>query len=280
MKILFIWLVLIFSGSRHEIPAKGLLVDLNADKGIVTAENNRVESWKNSVEKSPVDLFVKRDEGRKVPGSGRPALKENLAEINGHNTVLFLKQELLNKHESACDSLITGKGWTWITVLKPLTQSGELKDVNSFFGTLRNGGRYEGFWAGFTDDNRLWSGGRNGITFGRWDENNPLTIVPTPLDTTRYYLLAGRMAAGTGTVSVDIFVNDLVNPAVSGSFIVNPLANSSMLAIGQERDAIEHPGVESFNGEIARFLLYDRPLTASEMRKAGKQLMKQYALKR
>ena len=30
--------------------------------------------------------------------------------------------------------------------------------------------------------------------------------------------------------------------------------NSSRMAIGQERDAIEHPGKESFDGEIARFL--------------------------
>jgi len=46
----------------------------------------------------------------------------------------------------------------------------------------------------------------------------------------------------------------------------NPKADASKLAIGQERDAIQHPGKESFDGEIARFLLWDRPLTDAELK--------------
>ena len=48
-----------------------------------------------------------------------------------------------------------------------------LKDVNSFFGNLKNGGNYEGIWGNVTDDNRLWIGSRNGVTFGRWDGTTP-----------------------------------------------------------------------------------------------------------
>jgi hypothetical protein len=47
---------------------------------------------------------------------------------------------------------------------------------------------------------------------------------------------------------------------------VNPLADASKLAVGQERDAIQHPGKESFDGEIARFLLWNRPLTDAELK--------------
>lgn len=279
MKIFSAFLFLFFFAKPAKIPVKGLILDLDANNGITVAENNKVESWRNNISPSYLDIFKKRDEGRKTAGSGRPLLKENVRAINGNNTIVFLKQELLNEDTSACDSLIRGKGFTWITVLRPYTQVGLLPDVNSFLGSLKNGGNYEGFWAGFTDDNRLWAGGRNGLTFGRWDINNPLIVTEKPLDTTRYYLLACRMSAGTGTVDIEIFVNDLSRAEVTGSFIVNPSADGSKLAIGQERDAIEHPGVESFNGEMTRLLLYDRPLTDTEMKKAGKFLSKYYSIK-
>lgn len=258
---------------------RGLILDLNADHGVQTSESNKIESWDNAVPNALMKTFVKRDEGRKVPGSGRPALKEKVKDLNGHNSVVFYKQELLNMSEEGCDKLITGNGFTWIGVIKPYTQVGQLADVNSFFGSLRNGGNYEGFWAGFTDDNRFWSGARSGITFGRWDVNNPLIVTKESLDTTQYYLLAGRMGAGTDTVLIELFVNDLNHPAASGPFPVNPNANGSMLSIGQERDAIQHPGVESFNGEIARLLMFDRPLTDAEMKQLFRQFKKQYGLK-
>lgn len=60
---------------------------------------------------------------------------------------------------------------------------------------------------------------------------------------------------------------------------VNTSANSSKLSIGQERDAINHPGVESFDGEIARFLLYERPLSKNEMNSVIKYLIDSYNIK-
>jgi hypothetical protein len=103
-------------------------------------------------------------------------------------------------------------------------------------------------------------------------------VTSKPLDTTRYYLLAGRMGAGTDTVQIELFVNDLEQPAASGPFPVNLKANGSMLSIGQERDAIQHPGVESFNGEIARMLMFDRPLTQKELKQLFRKLGKYYGL--
>ena len=35
--------------------------------------------------------------------------------------------------------------------------------------------------------------------------------------------------------------------------------------MGQERDAIPHPSQESVDGEIARFLIWDRPLGEDEL---------------
>ena len=56
-----------------------------------------------------------------------------------------------------------------------------LKNVNSFFGNLRNGGKYEGFWGGFTDDNRFLGRRRDGIGGGRWNKHNPLIVAEQPL---------------------------------------------------------------------------------------------------
>ena len=126
-------------------------------------------------------------------------------------------------------------------------------------------------------DNRVWIGCRNGISFGRWDHNNPMVLAPTPLKQKQYYVVAGRMGAGVREVQIEAFVNS-PTPAASKPFPVNPQANSSKLAIGQERDATGHPGKESFDGEISRFLLYERPLTNDELRHTLEILKKRYAI--
>src|SRR5690606_7674888 len=234
---------------------KGLILDLDADRGVIHNPDMRGEKWMNQVKTFPVQVFEKTDEGRPVKGSGMPALKRNIPQLNGHNAVVFKQQELLARDEDAFDHLITGSGYTWFCVLKAGTQPGELKDENSFFGNLRNGGNYEGFWGGLTDDNRVWMGSRNGITFGRWDHNNPRVLSEQRLNQEDYYVLMGRMEAGTGKVMLSLYINDARNPVTTHPYPVNPAADASKLAIGQERDAVEHPGVESFVGEIARFLL-------------------------
>ncbi len=79
------------------------------------------------------------------------------------------------------------------------------------------------------------------------------------------------------TAVVELFVNDPDKPVNSVQFPVNPKANPSRMAIGQERDAIEHPGYESFDGEIARFLIWERPLKMEEITKLVDQLKERYA---
>ncbi len=277
------WIVLLLTCSviageaENGLIRNGLILDLNADKGIEIEDDNRVVKWTNQVSSFAARDFVKQDKGRKKPGSGRPTLRKSVAAIGGHDTVVFKRQELVNFHEDAFDHLITGSGYTWLAVMCVHEQIVQLKDVNSFLGNLRNGGNYEGIWGNVTDDKRLWIGSRNGITFGRWDRNNPMVLAPEPIKQNKYYVLAGRMGAGRGTVQIEAFVNCHKSVAAK-SFPVNPQANASKLAVGQERDATNHPGRESFDGEIARLLIYERPLTDEELKRTIRYLKKEYRI--
>jgi hypothetical protein len=89
---------------------------------------------------------------------------------------------------------------------------------------------------------------------GLWNENNPHVLASKLLKKSEYYLVIGRVGAGTDEVNLELFIN-LTQPVATGAFPVNPNANPSKMANGQERDATNHPGVESFDGGIARFLI-------------------------
>ncbi len=260
------------------IAQKGLLLDLDAAKGVTIEGGDKVASWANQAPGKTARVFVKRDKGRKKKGSGRPTLKKEVKALSGKATLDFRQQELVCMDEDAFDHLTQGKGYTWITVMAVHKQRVGLKDVNSFFGNLRNAAKYEGLWGCLRDDNTLWTGARNGLTFGRFDKNNPLILGPK-LEVGKYYIIAGRMQAGTGTVKSELFVNS-AKPVATGQFPVKADVNPSRMAIGQERDAIEHPGKESFDGEIARFLMYQRPLSDQELREAIRHLSLHYGLKK
>lgn len=268
----------VLAQSNPALISKGLIVDLNADSAVTTDAGNRVEKWMNQVSSFPVRIFEKTDGGRSIKNSGMPLLRKNVLQLNRHNTIVFEQQELLAADEDAFDHLTTGSGYTWFCIVKAGKQAGELPGVNTIFGNLRNGGHYEGFWAGLTDNNQVWMGSRNGITFGRWDANNPQVLSLQQLDRQQYYLLMGQMEAGTGLVTLSLYINRADTPVATLPYPVNIKANASKLAIGQERDAIEHPGRESFIGEIARFLLYDRPLSKQELKKNARLLQTYYKL--
>lgn len=85
------------------------------------------------------------------------------------------------------------------------------------------------------------------------------------------------MGKGTGTVTIDLFVNSS-GPVASSPFPVNVNANPSKLAIGTERDATNHPGSESFDGELARVLIYERPLDRTEITRVLDYLRGHYGI--
>lgn len=261
---------------KTQLPPDGLILDLDAAKGVVLEDGDRVASWENQAPAHPGMVFVKRDEGRKEAGSGRPTLRKNATGKDGKPSVVFLQQELVCMDEDAFDALTTGKGHTWIAVISVHDQRVGVKDVNSFFGNLRNGGKYEGVWGCTDDDNTVWWGTRNGRSFGRFDENNPKVSGPI-LAKGAFHIVAGSMEAGTGEVKLSLFVGSSTAVA-SGVFPVDPAANPSRMAIGQERDAIEHPGTESFDGEIARFLIWERPLGRQELAGAIGHLAGEYGV--
>lgn len=238
------------------IPNAGEILDLDADHG-VEVEGSKVIAWRNRIAWRARDFKPTREDGK-------PALRKDVPALKGHSVIVFEKQELVNDDEDAFDHLTTGTGYTWITVLAPHKQRPQLQDVNSFFGNLRNGQNFEGFWAGFNDDNSVWIGSRNSTSFGRWDKNNPKVQGPK-LEENRFYIIAGRMSAGTGEAEIELFVNN-AEALAKQPFPVNVVANASKMAIGQERDAREHPGRESFVGEIARMLMWERPLSNEELK--------------
>ena len=242
-----------------EIPSAGLMVDLDAAKGVKVDAQGLVTAWQSQAGPAAARDFVGQPKGRADATSGLPSV------VAGSTPALsFRQQELVCHDEAAFDGLIRGDGCTWVTVLKVYPQRVGLKDVNSFFGNLRNGQKYEGLWGCLDDDNTVWWGARNGLTFGRFDVNNPKLTGPK-LAEGRFHVLAGRLGAGQGEVLAEFFVNDL-KACATARFPINPKADASKLAIGQERDAIQHPGKESFDGEIARFLLWNRPLTDAELK--------------
>jgi hypothetical protein len=258
-------LLLVGCNAGPTLITDGLILDLDADKDVTLEESNMVTNWQNQVTGFAAQDFSQRDKGRDIPGSGRPTLKENVAELGGHNSLIFREDELINMNGDAFDHLITGSGYTWFAVMSAYAQVGKLKDVSVFFGNLNcdDDRLCDGFWAGFEDDMDLWTGPRNGITFGRYNADNPKLMGPR-FEEDKYYVVAGRLTAGTGTVITDVFVDSPV-PYASVEFPVNPDADASVMAIGTERDAWQHPGQESFDGELARVLMYERALSNDEM---------------
>ena len=275
---------LVWAARKERFPAglpvkNGLLVDMDADKGVFLDDSLKVMKWENQAGFTRAGFFEKRDSGRLTVGSGCPRLRRRVNEINGHNSIVFEEQELLNQEEETFDHLTTGSGYTFFCILSPFKQRGKLKDVNSFLGNLRNGGNYEGFWAGLSDDNHFWTAPRNGITIGRWDNNNPYLRSSAALKENNFVLLMGKMDAGSDSANIYLMINQWNEHTAQFRVKVNIKANPSKLSIGQERDAVQHPGFESFDGEIARLLLFERPLTEKEMKAVIKHLISSYHIK-
>ena len=96
--IIPVTLLFLSVGYAQELILADLVLDLNADTGLVIEDGNRVTSWANQApHPKPIDFRV-TEEGRTKTivsqtelGTGRPTLLKNVREINGHASLSFRK---------------------------------------------------------------------------------------------------------------------------------------------------------------------------------------------
>jgi hypothetical protein len=266
----------------------GLILDLDSQQDVETNDSCQVTLWVNQVKNFVAQEFVPSSIGRENPTNGLPTYLSPEQSTGIRPTIQFRRQELVNFNENAFGYLIKGSGYTWFSVMAVYDQTSPTSNTHAFFGNLRNthayneqgtGGHFEGFWGVVHDDRHVFAGTRNGIEFERNGPNNPEVLSRTVLNKNQLYLVAGRMESGTGTgtVKLEVFVN---NPVAENSATVpiNLNAKPSRMAVGQERDATNHPGDESFDGELARLLIYDRPLDDDELRSMMDKLIEYYQI--
>jgi hypothetical protein len=275
--------------------SKGLVLDLNADKGLTIEEDSMVTTWTNQAPRPKAVDFKITEEGRtktiisqEEPGTGRPILLKNSSEINGHNSLVFTEDELINDNDEAFHGMMTGGGYTWFAIIKPYEQRGPGKInsgyPNAFFGCLRNSGppqketgQYAGFWGSFYPDGRVYMGSRNGLNEKVRDGVNTPEVEGPPPAINKWHIIMGRQGSGKGIVQLELFVNDPSDVVNSSDFPVGDVEPSRM-AIGTERNAINHQGKESFDGEIARLLMFERPLSNEEMLEIRNHLVNVYGI--
>lgn len=209
------------------------------------------------------------------------------------------------------DHLTQGAGYTWVAVIKPYVQKSLITnqgngglDVNAFFGNLRNDGGgacdWCGLWGGISGSsdrrNFFWAGTRGDDQFSSAApfENQPYSsnrsghyrsdgqphVHAQAMTLNAWEIVAARMDAGTGVVWIETFMGNIAAAIASKPFFVESSyasgENPAMMAIGTERDAENHPGLESFDGEIARFLIWERPLTSAELQVALNEMNSVY----
>lgn len=72
MKSILLFFSVVVAGVAAELPSAGLMLDLDAAKGLTMEDGDRVAAWRSEVPGEAPRDFIKRDLGREVAGSGRP----------------------------------------------------------------------------------------------------------------------------------------------------------------------------------------------------------------
>ena len=222
-----------------QITTTGLIQDLDADVGVATSGSS-VTSWANQ-------------------GTGGDSVSTNngspqliTGAVNGHNAISFTADRMAGTSTTAFDANVSGSGYTWFAVVNPDRNPGA---KNQIFGTLINGSPYNGQTAGIGNPSNspyaMYRAGSDQFTTGA-SQN---------LDRGGYHVLAGRLAAGTGSQLQEVFVNGVMTADGFGNINVSGSASAGQLTIGAERAG----GGERYDGDIARILIYDRPLTSTEL---------------
>ena len=165
----------------------------------------------------------------------------------------------------AFDSIMQGNGNTWFAVVRPeVGLNGGRK--NAIIGTLTNSNPFSGFVAHVSNNTTP-------AYMVRPASSDVFVDGTTDVNDGNWHILAGRLASGTGVQTAEIFVN---GPEAEGSAMPNiqDTSDSDPLTVGAERTG----GGENYVGDIARILIYDRPLSDSELNSTGFELGNLYGI--
>ncbi len=240
------------------IVSSGLIQNLDAELG-VTLNGFNVSAWANQAASGGDDVA-------QTDASKQPALLSGV--VNGLDAVAIdgTSGNLLGDDDAAFDSLINGGGYTWFAVVRPGAQSGGNAAKNAVFGTLLDESPWSGVCGGVNNDGLPF-------TLTRYGNPEALTTGTTNAIDNQFHILIGRFSAGTGDQTAEVFIDDPTAEAGS-SVTVSETADAGGLAIGLEH--LLSGGGQSFTGDLARLLIYDRPLTDAELNQTGLELAATY----
>ena len=250
-------LVLLLAGARADIVTDGLILDLDPDVGI-SESGGSITSWANQATAGGDDVATTR---------GTPTL---VAGPDGHSAVRLdeaggAKDRMSGSDENAFDGIMQGAGHTWFAVVRP-TSGANGGSKNAIFGTLTNQSNFSGLVAHASGPTpaymlRLESG------------NDIFTTGSSNLEDGEWHIVAGRLSAGTGPQTAEIFT-DGPSPEASSPVSISGSTPSDVLTLGAERSL----GSENFVGDIARILIYERPLDETELNGVGATLGSLYGI--
>lgn len=232
------------------IVTAGLIEDLDADVGASAT------AWVNQVSGGD-DVAL---------SAGTVTLVGNA--VNGHAAMSFPgSARMSGDSTSAFASLVGGNGFTWFVVVQSGVQrmTGAL-DKNQVFGTIRTNGVNGGLTAGVDRASHPYAMAR---------PQNMDNLAQSTVDISgTWAIFAGTLEAGSGARTVAVRVNGSAISAMTGATVPASPAPTGALAIGAEHTG----GTEFWTGQVARILIYDRPLTALELSETGRALAARYAI--
>ena len=220
------------------VVAGDLIQDLDAEEGVTTSGSD-VTAWANQAVGGGDDMAT---------GAGAPQLLADETP-SGRAAIEFTNDKLVGDDHAAFDGLVRGDGYTWFLVARVLDNGG---GNNRFFGTLNNGGAYDGICPGIESDDSIYDYIRSSSDVFVHGSGN--------MNDGDYHVIAGRLAAGTGSQQHQLYV-DSATAQNSGSVNIGASIESGALTIGAERTG----GNEYGDTDIARLLIYDRPLSDVEL---------------
>jgi hypothetical protein len=234
-------------------------MDLNADLGVdAAAIGDDVDEWTNQVTGAGDDV---------VTNGGFPVLVEG---PNSHRAIRFEDgARMAGDDPDAFDDIMLGSGNTWYAVVNAQDQNHGQK--NAVFGTLLGASP----WTGLVAHVHPAGGGFGsvGAYMTRPMPNDVFASGITEFEEGDFHILAGRLEEGTGIVTAEYFFESAV-PESDAFPDITEDSDSDEITIGAERTL----GGEHFDGDIARILIYNRPLSETEMNVTGGALANMYGL--